>query len=161
MDLTSLLHLLPRELIKSDKTSKEIILIHESNQEENWAINLTTRIERKMRDRDRMDLFVDLDADGALGDVPDTAGAAVVELVGHPLVDGAVHLDVDVVADLVRPEVRRQRDAPLLPKGPREEIPRPRSEPMTGRHLSSLPTPLLRLGFEARRNGRPRQGYGY
>ena len=108
-----------------------------------------------MRDRDRWNLFVDLDADGALGDVPDATSAAVVELVGHPLVDGAVHLDVDVFADLVRPEVRRQRDVPLLPEGPREEIPRPRSDSMAGRHLSSLPSPLLRLGFEAPRNERP------
>ena len=51
------------------------------------------------------DELVELDADGTLLDAPDTAGATVVELVGHALVDGAVHLDVDVVADLVGAEV--------------------------------------------------------
>jgi hypothetical protein len=62
-------------------------------------------------------LLVDLDADGALGDVPDATGAAVVELVGHALVDGAVHLDVDVLADLVGAEVGGERDVPLLVEG--------------------------------------------
>jgi hypothetical protein len=79
-------------------------------------------------------LLVDLDADGALGDVPDAAGAAVVELVRHPLVDGAVHLDVDVVADLVGAEVSGERDVPLLAEGAREEVARPRAQPVAGRH---------------------------
>jgi hypothetical protein len=45
-------------------------------------------------------LLVYLDADGTFG-VPDATGAAMVELVRHPLVDGVVHLDVDVIDDLV------------------------------------------------------------
>jgi hypothetical protein len=59
-------------------------------------------------------LLVDLNADGALGDVPDATGATVVELVGHALVDGAIHLDVDVLADLVGVEVGGEQDVPLL-----------------------------------------------
>ena len=73
-----------------------------------------------------MDLLVDFDADGALGDVPDLAGAAVVELVGHTLVDSAVNPDVDVVADVVSSQVCREMDRPLLAEGSREQIPRPR-----------------------------------
>ncbi|KAM1132806.1 hypothetical protein ACFX19_047863 [Malus domestica] len=64
------------------------------------------------------DLLVDLDTDVTLGDVPDATGTAVVELVGRTLVDGAVNLDVDMVADLVGLEVGRERDVPLLPEGP-------------------------------------------
>jgi hypothetical protein len=79
-------------------------------------------------------LLVYLDADGALGDVPDATGAAVVELVRHPLVDGAVHLDVDVVADLVGAEVGGERDVALLAEGAREQVARPRAQPVASRH---------------------------
>ena len=67
-------------------------------------------------------LLVDLNANGALGDVPDTTGAAMVELVRHALVDGAIDLDVDVVADVVGPEVGREGDGTLLPEGTRERV---------------------------------------
>jgi hypothetical protein len=90
-------------------------------------------------------LLVDLDADGALGDVPDAPGAAVVELVRHALVHGAVNLDVDVVADLVGAQVRGERDVPLLAKGPREQVAGPRPQPVPRRHLPA-PSSLLRLG---------------
>ena len=79
-------------------------------------------------------LLVDLDADGALCHVPDAPCAAVVELVRHALVHGAVHLDVDVVADLEGAEVGGERDVPLLAEGTREEVARPRAQPVAGRH---------------------------
>ena len=44
--------------------------------------------------------LVDLNTDGALGDVPDTASLSVVVLVGHTLVDGAIGLDINDVANL-------------------------------------------------------------
>lgn len=88
-------------------------------------------------ERSGLYLLVDLDADGALGDVPDAAGAAVVELVRHALVHGAVHLDVDVIADLVRPQVGGERDVTLLAERPREEVARPRPQPVPRRHLPS------------------------
>lgn len=47
------------------------------------------------------DLLVDDDSDGAGIDVEDGSGAAVVELVGHALVDGTVDDDVHDIADLV------------------------------------------------------------
>jgi hypothetical protein len=37
------------------------------------------------------------DTDGTRGDVPDNARAAVVELVGHTLVDGAVAAEIHIV----------------------------------------------------------------
>ncbi len=49
-------------------------------------------------------LFVDFNAHGALGDVPDLAGAAMIELVGHTLVNGAVHLDIHIIPNLVGSE---------------------------------------------------------
>ena len=50
------------------------------------------------------DLLVDDDSDGAGVDVEDGSGAAVVVLVGHALVLGAVNNDVDDVSDLVASE---------------------------------------------------------
>lgn len=47
------------------------------------------------------DLLVYDDSDGPGVDVEDCAGPAVVELVGHALVDGAVHDDVDDVSDFI------------------------------------------------------------
>lgn len=64
----------------------------------------------------------------------------MVELVGHALVDGAIDLDVDVVADLVGAKVGRQGYVTLLPERPREQVPRPRPQTMPRRHL---PLPLL------------------
>lgn len=82
-------------------------------------------------------LLVDLDADGSLVDVPNLASPAVIELVGHPLVDRTVHLYIDVVADPVGAEVRSQGHVPLFPERPGEEIPRPRPKSVTCRHSSS------------------------
>ncbi len=70
-------------------------------------------------------LLVHFNADGALGDVPDLTSAAMVELVGHALVDGAVHLDVHVVSDVEGSQVCGQRNVTLLPEGPGEEISSP------------------------------------
>ncbi len=83
-------------------------------------------------------LLIDHNADGAFGDIPDDTGAAVVELVRHALVHGAVHLDVHIVADLVVAQVSRQVDISFVPEGTREQIPGPRPQSMTGRHSCSL-----------------------
>lgn len=62
----------------------------------------------------------------------------MVELVGHALVDGAVNLDVDVLADLVGLEVGGERDVTLLPERPREEVAGAGSETVSCRHFSSF-----------------------
>jgi len=64
------------------------------------------------------DGFVDFDADGAGGNIPDDAGLPVVELVRHPLVDRPVRLDVHVVTGLVGRQVGRQLQHPLLSEAP-------------------------------------------
>ena len=45
------------------------------------------------------DLFVDDDANGTFVDVEDSAGAAVIVLVGHAFVDGTINDDVDDITD--------------------------------------------------------------
>jgi hypothetical protein len=102
-------------------------LHHNRNKKGGWGcVGITNR---RRQGIGGVYLLVDLDADGALGDVPDASGAAVVELVRHALVDGAVHLDVDVVGDLVGAKVRRERDVPLLAERPREGVARARPQP--------------------------------
>lgn len=54
------------------------------------------------------DALLDLDTEGARPDVEDCACAPVVVAVGHPLVISPVHLDVDVLAELVDAVVCRQ-----------------------------------------------------
>ncbi|PON76180.1 hypothetical protein PanWU01x14_035980 [Parasponia andersonii] len=61
----------------------------------------------------------------------------MVELVRHTLVDGAVHLDIDVVSNLVGLEVGGERDVTLLPEGPREEIAGSGPETVSSRHFLS------------------------
>ena len=60
------------------------------------------------------DLLVYDDSDGPGVDVEDSASSAVVELVGHALVDGAVHDDVDDVSDFIGGEGPGDVDGPIL-----------------------------------------------
>lgn len=83
-------------------------------------------------------LLVDLNADSALGDIPDTAGATMVELMRHTLVDGAINLDVDVVSDFVGAKVSGEGYGTLLPEWPRKRVSSTRSQTMTGRHFQLL-----------------------
>jgi len=74
-----------------------------------------------------VDHLVDADADGGLGNVEDDAGASVVRLVGHALVDGGIGEDVDVVTDLDVHQVLRQVDGSVLPKFLGKHVARARS----------------------------------
>ena len=56
--------------------------------------------EKKKKKKEKTNSLVDFDTNGGLGDVPDTAGLTVVELVGHTLVNGTISLDVNNVSDL-------------------------------------------------------------
>lgn len=68
-------------------------------------------------------LLVDLNANGTLSDVPDTASATMVELMGHTLVNGTINLDVNILTDVESTKVSRDRDNTLSPEGSCEEIP--------------------------------------
>ena len=92
-------------------------------------------------------LLVNLHADGSLGDVPDSSGTSMVELVRHSLVNSTVDLNVDIVADLVDLQVSGESDVTLLPERPREEVPSPRAETMSGRHFLVV----IGLGFPENR----------
>ena len=59
----------------------------------------------------------------------------MVELVGHAFVNGAVYLDVDIVAYLVCSEISGEGDVTLLPEGTSEEISSARPETVTSRHF--------------------------
>lgn len=68
------------------------------------------------------DSLVHDNAEGTLGDVEDDTGLAMVELVGHALLDGTVGLDVDQVADLVGLHVGAQLDQAMLTEVTGEEM---------------------------------------
>lgn len=95
----------------------------------------TKSIQTRKESKTETNLLVDLNTDGALGNVPYTTSAAMVELVRHTFVDGAVNLDVDIFADLVRPQVCSESNVTLLPEGPGEEVSGTRPKSMAGRHL--------------------------
>merc|ERR1719409_2050920 len=69
-------------------------------------------------------LLVHEDTDGGLGDVPHTAGAAVVVPVGHTLVDGTVDLDVNEVTHLVLGEVGLHGGKTVVAEPLREHVAR-------------------------------------
>ena len=50
-------------------------------------------------------LFVNLDTNSALGDVPDTTSATMVEFVGHTFVNGTINLDINILTDVESSEV--------------------------------------------------------
>ena len=65
---------------------------------------------------------VDEETDGAWGNVPNDASAAVVESVRHALVDSAIDMDIDDVANAVCPELDRRSWHSVLAVLPPEEI---------------------------------------
>lgn len=124
--------------IPSAKLWEQVMNWKYENVEEIWIHNNDNRMMQQSRERQGEEercLFVDFNAYGTLGDVPDLAGAAMIELVGHALVNGAVHLDIHVIPNLVGSEINCERDVTLLPEWTSKQIPRPTSKPVTCRHL--------------------------
>lgn len=61
-----------------------------------------------------VDLLIDDNTDGGLGDVVDDTSLAVVDLEGHTLLDGTVDLDIDNITDAVLAQVRGHSQRTLL-----------------------------------------------
>lgn len=78
--------------------------------------------------------LVHTDTDSALGDVVHTTSATVVELVWHTLVDSTVGLDIHVVTDLERTQVRRKLDHTALTEWSGKHITRTRTVTERVRH---------------------------
>ena len=74
-----------------------------------------------------IDKLVDADTDCGLGNVEYNAGAAVVVLVGHTLVDGRISEDIDVVTDLDGHQVLGKVNGSLLPELLGEHVARTRA----------------------------------
>lgn len=66
--------------------------------------------------------LVDDDANSGLGHVVDDSSSAVVELVGHTLLDGTVGSDVNNVSNLVGLQVDGHGDSSVLLEVPREHV---------------------------------------
>ena len=62
------------------------------------------------------DLLIDDDTDSMWVDVEDSAGPAVVELVGHAFMHGSVNDDVDVVSNFVVGKVFGNVNGSFLPE---------------------------------------------
>jgi hypothetical protein len=82
-----------------------------------------------------VDELVHTDTDGGLCNVEDDAGAAVVVLVGHTLVNGGVSEDVNVVADLDGHHVLGEVDGSLLPEVLGKHVARARAGSVRVGHL--------------------------
>ncbi|KAK9028775.1 hypothetical protein V6N11_025922 [Hibiscus sabdariffa] len=103
-------------------------------------------------------MLFDLNVEGEFCDIPNPISAAVVELVGHALMNGVVYLDVDIVVDLVGPEVSRQRNVTLLSEGSRERIPCSRVDIVTDCLVfKSAPETLGAVRQQKTRLHRPRR----
>ena len=69
-----------------------------------------------------LNLLVDNDAHGMLGDIVDSSGFAVVALMGHSFLNSAHSLDVYNITLLVDSHVCGQRNNAMFPKRPREHV---------------------------------------
>eukprot|EP00976_Prorocentrum_cordatum_P034303 697572-Prorocentrum_minimum.AAC.2 len=84
------------------------------------------------------DLLVNLDTQGGLGHVPHTAGAAMVELVGHTLLHGGVALNVNVIADLEDAQVGGHGNDTILAEPLRQKVAATRPDTMSTRHIDRV-----------------------
>jgi len=78
-----------------------------------------------------------LNTDSALCYVPHDTGLAVVELVGHTLLDSTIAANVDDLAELVHLQVRAQCDGTVLFVRLRKQIARVRAVTKGVRHPNS------------------------
>ena len=83
------------------------------------------------------DLLIDDDTDSMCVDVEDSAGPAVVELVGHAFMHGSVNDDVDVVSNFVVGKVFGNVNGSFLPESFAEFIPGLSPVPIAMSHFKS------------------------
>lgn len=82
------------------------------------------------------DAFVHDDAESMRSDVEDAAGFAMIDLVGHALVESTIALDGDDVATFVGAIEGRERLGTTLAEVPREHVARTATVTFWIRHLS-------------------------
>ena len=85
-----------------------------------------------------LNLLVDNDAHGMLGDIVDSSGFAVVALMGHSFLNSAHSLDVYNITFLVDSHIRGQRNNAMFPKRPREHVPGASPLSLCVRHFGEL-----------------------
>jgi hypothetical protein len=85
-----------------------------------------------------LNLLVDNDAHGMLGDIVDSSGFAVVALMGHSFLNSAHSLDVYNITLLVDSHVCGQRNNAMFPKRPREHVPGASPLSLCVRHFGEL-----------------------
>lgn len=85
-------------------------------------VNMLNTYEDLLFDVPVPDDLVHNDADRTLAHGENDASLAVVEFVRHALLNGAVHLDVDEVADLVDAEVIRKGHNAVFPVPPGKHV---------------------------------------
>lgn len=94
-------------------------------------------------DNARSNALVHDDTNGVLGDVPDSTGLTMVELVGHTSLDGTISDDIDVVTLLVDGEVLVEGRDTVLSECSAEEISRASSKTKGVGHFSFKPSKYL------------------
>ena len=83
------------------------------------------------------------DTDGMCGNVENSAGISVVELVRHTSLDGSISDDVDVITLLVGDEILAKRDSSVLSECFAEKISRASSKTKSVWHFSFKPSKYL------------------
>lgn len=73
-------------------------------------------------DNSSIDLLVDNDTDGDSGDVENSSGLSVVELVWHTLMDGTIGDDINVISNFVVDEISVEWSSSMLLVRFREKI---------------------------------------
>lgn len=79
------------------------MLTTQGNPDQYWNKRITSSSKIEINDtKNQTYQLVNSDTNGSLVDIENNTSSAVVELVGHALVDGGVNLDVDIISSLYK-----------------------------------------------------------